>query len=765
MAETKKISVKFNVDSKEVIVAGEGADNLKKKVRALQQELLKTEQGTEQFYALSNALDDTQDELDKASAKGRDLLGSLQLIPGPIGEISSKVNGAISAFKLFGDFKLDDIKAQFKKTADDVKDVGNLIAKNTGITKIYTTINNALSKSFKAVGASEAVASAGAKGFSAALTATGIGAIVVALGLLVANFDKVSKAVLNLIPGLKKVGDFFGGLINQVTDFIGLTSEAERKAAKAQEVSTKQNEAFQKQIEKNNLFLKTYGKNYDEFTQNKIKAKNDYLQTLIDINNSEIKDEKQKNGFIKAAAEAYNKELNKIDEARKNSGKKTKEENKKNGDEENKELQIKLRERKAIIDAAIQDEIDKANTDGIELAYLYEQQLKDRIEAEKLTAKEIEIIRKENTAKVNKALEDDYKNQQDLYKKNQELQLGEINKFFETQSNLRISNLDRENQKEKDALLERLYDRKITEEEYNRELLLLDQTQAQKKIDLLNNNFQIERAAYTLAYQNGLIDEQTYFDSLEAITKDYNDKSIQATTELNNAQKNLRAQDYQNAKATEEAKKEIRNQALENVLTIGSTLQQIAGKNKKLAKAGLLIEKGVNIATIVANTAAANAKITKTYGLPAGIPFIAINTAAGALGVIKTIQATQKGIQDIDAANEGGGGTDTIKKLASGGLVRGEGSGTSDSIPAMLSNGESVINANSTKLFQPLLSTINELGGGARFDTSSSNNTLMELLNQQNKPTEPPVIKTYVVGSDITSRQQMDRVIKSRSTI
>jgi len=44
---------------------------------------------------------------------------------------------------------------------------------------------------------------------------------------------------------------------------------------------------------------------------------------------------------------------------------------------------------------------------------------------------------------------------------------------------------------------------------------------------------------------------------------------------------------------------------------------------------------------------------------------------------------------------------------ARGGFISGPGSGTSDSIPAMLSNGEFVINAASTKRFMPLLEAIN----------------------------------------------------------
>ena len=57
----------------------------------------------------------------------------------------------------------------------------------------------------------------------------------------------------------------------------------------------------------------------------------------------------------------------------------------------------------------------------------------------------------------------------------------------------------------------------------------------------------------------------------------------------------------------------------------------------------------------------------------------------------------------------------TVKsaKFAKGGLVTGPGTGTSDSITAKVSNGESVMTANATALFSPLLSVINQLGGGA----------------------------------------------------
>ena len=66
------------------------------------------------------------------------------------------------------------------------------------------------------------------KGFGKAIIATGIGALVAALGLLIANFDKVKEVMMKLFPVFEELGKFISGLITGFTDFIGLTNEAER---------------------------------------------------------------------------------------------------------------------------------------------------------------------------------------------------------------------------------------------------------------------------------------------------------------------------------------------------------------------------------------------------------------------------------------------------------------------------------------------------------------------------------------------------------
>lgn len=64
-----------------------------------------------------------------------------------------------------------------------------------------------------------------------------------------------------------------------------------------------------------------------------------------------------------------------------------------------------------------------------------------------------------------------------------------------------------------------------------------------------------------------------------------------------------------------------------------------------------------------------------------------------------------------------------VNSFAVGGYVSGAGTGTSDSIPARLSNGESVMTARTTSMFSPLLSAFNQLGGGVPITPAASGGT------------------------------------------
>jgi len=62
-----------------------------------------------------------------------------------------------------------------------------------------------------------------------AIIATGVGALAVGIGLLVANWDKVVESFKKSFPVLFTIADKFGAIITKITDFVGITSKAKRE--------------------------------------------------------------------------------------------------------------------------------------------------------------------------------------------------------------------------------------------------------------------------------------------------------------------------------------------------------------------------------------------------------------------------------------------------------------------------------------------------------------------------------------------------------
>jgi hypothetical protein len=134
--------------------------------------------------------------------------------------------------------------------------------------------------------------------------------------------------------------------------------------------------------------------------------------------------------------------------------------------------------------------------------------------------------------------------------------------------------------------------------------------------------------------------------------------------------------------------------------SIAGMLQTFGEENRELAR----LSKVIALAQIAIETGVATAK-----GISAAmsVPFPA-NLAAIATTIATVISGMTSAISTVKGA-----------KFATGGLVTGPGTGTSDSIPARLSNGESVMNARSTAMFGPLLSSLNQAGGGVAFNPAA----------------------------------------------
>ena len=101
-----------------------------------------------------------------------------------------------------------------------------------------------------------------------------------------------------------------------------------------------------------------------------------------------------------------------------------------------------------------------------------------------------------------------------------------------------------------------------------------------------------------------------------------------------------------------------------------------------------------------------------------------------------------------------------VKGFSTGGYVQGAGTGTSDSIPARLSNGESVMTAKATSMFSPMLSAFNQLGGGVPIVVNGGQSQIgMDML-------AAAVAKGYMMApSPVVSVQEVNRAQKRVKTI
>jgi len=119
--------------------------------------------------------------------------------------------------------------------------------------------------------------------------------------------------------------------------------------------------------------------------------------------------------------------------------------------------------------------------------------------------------------------------------------------------------------------------------------------------------------------------------------------------------------------AKKEYRKQIQMQEADLAMQFGSVLQQIAGKNKELAIAGVVVEQGGAIAKIIMNTLAANSRAAVEYGIIPAIPFQTMNTIQGALSVASAIAAGAQAIASINSADSGGTASTATSMPSAGG--------------------------------------------------------------------------------------------------
>lgn len=107
-----------------------------------------------------------------------------------------------------------------------------------------------------------------------------------------------------------------------------------------------------------------------------------------------------------------------------------------------------------------------------------------------------------------------------------------------------------------------------------------------------------------------------------------------------------------------------------------------------------------------------------------------------------------------------------VKGFSTGGYVQGSGTGTSDSIPARLSNGESVMTAKATSMFSPILSAFNQLGGGVPIVVSGNQSNIgIDMLAAAVAKGYSMAPRPVVSVEDINKTQRRVKTIESLATI
>lgn len=209
-------------------------------------------------------------------------------------------------------------------------------------------------------------------------------------------------------------------------------------------------------------------------------------------------------------------------------------------------------------------------------------------------------------------------------------------------------------------------------DEHQREILLKQEEAAQAELDAI--------------IARGQLSTQT--------TEEYEAEVIAAKQKSAEAQKRTNETIVKNEQAKAQAMKAVTGGLTQLLDTLGESNSAFAKMSKIITLAQIAIDTGKALSAGIASAS--------SLPFPANMAAIATTTATVLANVATAISTVKSA------------------KFAQGGKVNGPGTGTSDSIPAMLSNGEFVMTAAATKMFEPLLMTMNNIGRGVPMQVLNS---------------------------------------------
>jgi len=774
MAE-KKIKVKVDVET--------NVEPSLAQLRELKKQLKETAAGSAEFIRLQQQIDDVQDSLVAARAGAGNFADVLGQLPGPIGQIGGQLGGTITTLKQFSSLKISNIQASFVELGKDIGDIASGFMELTGITKVYTVVNNALSKSFIALGASEAAAAAGAKALSAALVATGIGALVVLLGVAasalyeMASGEKAAAAAAEQLNSALETQNELLDLNEKAAKNRQRVTIARMRAQGATEAEIRKetldnaysdySRAFEAQEQATKLYNDNIGKadkdglaklekNLADRTQAAKDAYASYLELGYNQKAEELKNEESKNKEL--AGKRKQKSDKEVAE------RKAELETLKKGLEDARLATLDERNRE---EAVVNDKYDKLKA----LAIKYKQ---DVSVVEQARAKELGDIAdkaaKEELEKKQKQNDDVLALEEttlSLRLEKGELKEKEYNQaLFDLRKNAAIQSetLSNETFAKEQSNLKAAYDSgKLSLEEFNAKKAELENTALAKNKEYISAQIELQKGLNEekkqlaeddrniqltkiqqelddldrankqseldfaqdlerLAQQKQLLSEQEVIDLQNEELTEFQRTEIRK--KYSDQRKSIAEQEIATEKAAMIAKHEINLQYLGLFQQFGNLLGQVAGKSKGLAIAGVVISQAAAIGQIISQTAIANAKAVAATPLTGGMPFVAINTASAALSIASTIASAVKSIQQINQAAAQG----DVTGGKSGGSV-----GAAPNIPA-------------PKVAGAAAPTINTTGG------MNPNTQIAETIAGARAP-----LKAYVISGEVSSQQALDR--------
>ena len=209
------------------IQTGESArtvKELRKELRDLKDQLLSTQQGTEEYNRIMvNAADiqhELKEQMEEINSSAMDFGQKLGNVTKAMTGISGAITTATGALSLFG---IENEEAQKKITATMTSLLGiteGLSKMDDGI-KAFKRLTIAVNSSSKAMGV-----------FKTALISTGIGALVVVLGSVIAYWDEFTEAIGLSSEQMEKLGNIASGVFNVFTSSLKGIAQALGKMIK-----------------------------------------------------------------------------------------------------------------------------------------------------------------------------------------------------------------------------------------------------------------------------------------------------------------------------------------------------------------------------------------------------------------------------------------------------------------------------------------------------------------------------------------------------